>query len=127
MLEISTSRMESMHRSCLVINKNNFSCSSTSLHFAPPLSSPGLLVVASSVAGELEDFRAEVLEDGGKVDAGANTDAGGVATLLQVAANTGDRELKPGLARGADGLSGAASSLSLSFSFSCVCVGDSGR
>ena len=79
----------------------------------------GLLVVARGVAGELEDLSAEVLEDGGEVDTGADSDPGGVSALLQVPADTGDGELKSGLGGGANALSASASSLSLSFSFSC--------
>jgi hypothetical protein len=79
----------------------------------------GLLVVAGGVSGELEDLGAEVLEDGGEVDTGADSDPGGVSALLQVPADTGDGELKSGLGGGANALSASASSLSLSFSFSC--------
>ena len=39
----------------------------------------GLLVVTGGVASELEDLSAEVLEDGGEVDTGANTDTAGVS------------------------------------------------
>ena len=74
----------------------------------------GLLVVAGCVAGELQDLGAEVLEDSGEVDAGADADAAGVAALLEVAADTSDGELKPGLGGGASGLSGATARLSLS-------------
>ena len=74
----------------------------------------GLLVVAGGVSGELEDLGSEVLEDGGEVDAGANSDALGVATLLQVASDTRDGELKSSLGGGANGLAGSTSSLSLS-------------
>ena len=38
-----------------------------------------LLVVTGGVASELEDLSAEVLEDGGEVDTGANTDTAGVS------------------------------------------------
>ena len=81
-----------------------------------PGDDPGLLVVARGVAGELEDLGAEVLEDGGEVDAGADADALGVAALLEVAAHTGDRELKSGLGGGASALSGSTAGLSLSLS-----------
>ena len=85
-----------------------------------------LLVVAGGVAGELEDLGGEVLEDGGEVDAGANSDALGVATLLQVASDTRDGELESRLGGGANGLAGSTSSLSLSsgssLSLSCCCV-----
>ncbi len=39
-----------------------------------PGDDPGLLVVAGSVSGELENLGNEVLEDGGEVDGGAGTD-----------------------------------------------------
>ena len=83
---------------------------------------PGLLVVAGSVAGELKDLGAEVLEDTGNVDAGAHADALGVSSLLEVGPHTSDGELKSGLGRTRDTLSASASSLS--FSFSC---GEGGR
>ena len=38
-----------------------------------------LLVVTGGVASELEDLSAEVLEDGGEVDTGANADPAGVS------------------------------------------------
>ena len=83
----------------------------------------GLLVVAGGVSGELKDLGAKVLEDGGHVDTGSHTDAGSVSTLLEVASQTGNRELKSGLAAGASALSGLSAA---SFSFSCedrgVCV-----
>ena len=80
---------------------------------------PGFLVVAGGISSELEDFGAEVLEDGGEVDAGADADAGTITALLQVPGDAGDGELKPGLARGAHRLSRSTASLSLSFS-SCA-------
>ena len=76
----------------------------------------GLLVVAGGVSGELKDLGAKVLEDGGHVDTGSHTDAGSVSTLLEVASQTGNRELKSGLAAGASALSGLSAA---SFSFSC--------
>ena len=79
----------------------------------------GLLVVAGGVSGELEDLSAEVLEDGGEVDTGSDSDTAGVSSLLQVPADTGDGELKSGLGGRANALSASASSLSFSFSFSC--------
>ena len=84
----------------------------------------GLLVVAGSVAGELEDLSAEVLEDGRHVDGGAASDTGGVATLLQVACDTADRELKSRLCRARRALALLLSASSLSFSRHVdVCVG----
>ena len=76
----------------------------------------GLLVVAGGVSGELEDLSAEVLEDGGEVDTGTDSDAGGESALLQVAAHTSDGELKSSLGAGA---SGGSSTATLSLSFSC--------
>jgi len=43
------------------------------------------------------DLGGEVLEDGGEVDGGAGADTLGVATLLEVAADTADGELEAGL------------------------------
>ncbi|KAL7526212.1 hypothetical protein ACHAWF_001681 [Thalassiosira exigua] len=83
----------------------------------------GLLVVAGGVAGELEDLGAEVLEDRGEVDGGAGAHAGGVLALAEVAADTGDGELKSGLGRGAGALLLAAASLSFS-GHGCRCGGD---
>ncbi len=80
----------------------------------------GLLVVAGGVAGKLEDLGAEVLEDGGEVDAGSLSNALGVASLLQVAANTSDGELKSRLGGRANALSGSTPSLSLSSSSSSL-------
>lgn len=74
----------------------------------------GLLVVAGGVAGELEDLGAEVLEDGGEVDGGTGTHAGGVLALTEVTADTADGELQTGLGGRAGGLLGAAASLSFS-------------
>ena len=54
----------------------------------------GLLVVAGSVTGELEDLSDEVLEDGSHVDGGTSTDASRVASLLQVTSNTTNGELE---------------------------------
>ena len=59
----------------------------------------GLLVVAGSVAGELEDLGREVLEDRREVDRGTTADALGVAALLQVRRNAPDRDLESGLGR----------------------------
>ena len=90
-----------------------------------PRDDAGLLVVPGGVSGELEDLSAEVLEDGGEVDASADSGPLGVSALPQVPADTGDGELKSSLGRRANALSGSAASLSLSsdslssFSFSC--------
>ena len=73
-----------------------------------------LLVVAGGVAGELEDLGAEVLEDGGEVDGGTGTHAGGVLALTEVTADTADGELQTGLGGRAGGLLGATASLSFS-------------
>ena len=56
-----------------------------------------LLVVAGGVTGELEDLSGEVLEDGGEVDWGTSTDAGGVAADAEVAVNATDWELESSL------------------------------
>ena len=43
------------------------------------------------------EFRVVIYKLITHVDTGANTDPGGVSALLQVAADTGDGELKPSL------------------------------
>ena len=58
----------------------------------------GLLVVAGSVACQLEHFSGQVLEDGSQVDGGAGTDALGVVALSQETVDTADGELEPGTA-----------------------------
>jgi len=73
-----------------------------------------LLVVAGGVTGELEDLGTEVLEDGGEVDGGTGTHAGGVLALTEVTADTTDGELKSGLGGRAGGLLLTAASLSFS-------------
>lgn len=53
-----------------------------------------LLVVAGSVAGELEDLSSEVLKDGSKVHWGTSTNAFGVSAMLQEAGNSANWERK---------------------------------
>ena len=61
----------------------------------------GLLVVAGSVAGQLEDLGSQVLEDGGEVDRGASTNTLGVVALTEQTVNTADGERETGLGRAA--------------------------
>ncbi len=74
----------------------------------------GLLVVTSSIAGQLEDLSSEVLEDGSKVDGRAGTYAGSISALSQEAGNSSDGELETSLGRARDRLLGVSSSSSLS-------------
>ena len=78
-----------------------------------------LLVIAGSVTGKLEDLGGEVLKDGGKVDGGTGTDAGGVLALLQVATDTAHRELKTGLGCLGGGLATGRLAASSFASFAC--------
>ena len=55
---------------------------------------PGLLVVTSGVAGQLEDLSGEVLHDGGHVDGGTGSDTLGIVTLPQETVDTSHGELK---------------------------------
>ena len=55
---------------------------------------PGLLVVTSGVAGQLEDLSGEVLHDSGQVDGGTSSDTFGVVALPQKAVNSTDGELQ---------------------------------
>ncbi|ETW02263.1 hypothetical protein H310_05814 [Aphanomyces invadans] len=76
----------------------------------------GLLVVASGVTGQFQDFGTKVFQHGGKVDGGTTTDALGEAALLQETGDTTDGELKTGLRRTGRGLTLLAATTS-SFSF----------
>lgn len=62
----------------------------------------GLLVIASSVAGQLEDFGGEVLEDGSQVHGGTGTDTLSVVALSQEAMDTANGERETGLGRTAE-------------------------
>ena len=76
------------------------------------------LVVAGSVASELKDLSAQVLEHSREVDRGATAEAGSEVLLAHVASDTADRELESGAGRAALALGiGAAAALSLSLSF----------
>ena len=57
----------------------------------------GLLGVLGGVTGELEDLSGEVLKDGSEVHWGTSSDSLGVSSLLQVAGDSADWELKSGL------------------------------
>ena len=59
----------------------------------------GLLVVASGVTSQLEDFGSEVLKNSGEVDGGTGTDTLGVVTLAQKAVDTADGESETSLGR----------------------------
>lgn len=57
----------------------------------------GLLVVASSVTSQLEDFSSEVLEDGSEVDGSTGTDTLSVVALSEETVDTTDRESETSL------------------------------
>jgi hypothetical protein len=63
----------------------------------------GLLVVAGSVASQLEDFGSQVLKDSGEVHGGTGTDTLSVVALAQETVDTTDRERETGLGRTAKG------------------------
>lgn len=75
----------------------------------------GLLVVASSVTGQLENFSSQVLEDGSEVDGGTSTDTLGVVALAEVTVDTTDGELKTGLGRAGGRVLGSRSRLATGF------------
>ncbi len=56
-----------------------------------------LFIVTSSIAGELEDFSGEILENRRKVDWGTSTNTGGVFAFLEIAADTAHWELESSL------------------------------
>ena len=59
----------------------------------------GLLVVARSVTGQLEDFGSEVLKDGSEVDGSTGTNTLSVVALAEKTVNTTDGEGETGLGR----------------------------
>jgi hypothetical protein len=63
----------------------------------------GLLVVAGSVASQLEDFSGEILENGGEVDRGTGTDTLSIVALAEETVDTADGERQTSLGRTAAG------------------------
>jgi hypothetical protein len=59
----------------------------------------GLLVVAGSVTGQLEDFRSEVLENGSEVDGSTSTDTLSIVALSEKTVDTTNRERETSLGR----------------------------
>jgi hypothetical protein len=57
----------------------------------------GLLVVAGSVSGQLEDLSRQVLEDGSEVDGCTGTDTLGVVALAEQTVDTADGERETSL------------------------------
>lgn len=57
----------------------------------------GLLVVAGSVTGQLENLGSEVLKDGSEVDGGTGTDTLSVVALAEKTVDTTDWESETGL------------------------------
>lgn len=57
----------------------------------------GLLVVAGSVTGQLEDLSSEVFKDGSEVDGGTGTDTLSVVALAEKTVDTTDGESETGL------------------------------
>ena len=58
-----------------------------------------LLVVTGGISGQFQNFGTEVFEDGGQVDRGTGSHAGGVLSLTKVSADTSNGELKASLGR----------------------------
>ena len=56
----------------------------------------GLLVVAGSVSGELENLSGEVLKDGSEVDGGASADTASEGSLAEQTVDASDGELESG-------------------------------
>jgi len=57
----------------------------------------GLLVVASGITSQLENFGSKVLKDSGEIDRRAGTDTLGVVALAEETVDTTDRECETGL------------------------------
>jgi hypothetical protein len=71
----------------------------------------GLLVVASSVAGQLEDFCCQILENSSEVNGSTGTDTLSVVALSQKTMDTTDGECEAGLGRAAEKVSSSRKSL----------------
>ena len=54
------------------------------------------LVVLGGVSGELQEFRGEILEDGGHIDRSSGSGTLGVAALSEVSVDSSDGELETG-------------------------------
>jgi hypothetical protein len=67
---------------------------------------PGLLIVLSSVTGQLKNLSSEVLEDGSQIDWSASTDSLGILGVSQQSSEPTDWELQTGSARLRGSLSG---------------------
>lgn len=59
----------------------------------------GLLVVASSVTGKLENLGGEILEDGSEIDGSTSTNSLGVVAFPQESVDTTDGESETGFRR----------------------------
>jgi hypothetical protein len=55
---------------------------------------PGLLVVTGSIASQLEDLSAQILEDSSQVDWSTSSNSLSIVASLQVSVHTSDWELK---------------------------------
>jgi hypothetical protein len=75
----------------------------------------GLFVVPGGVSSQLEDFSAEIFQDGRQVDGSSGTHAGGILALTEVTSDTTDGELQASLGA-RRGRSRFVSAASLSFS-----------
>ncbi len=60
---------------------------------------PGLLVVAGSVAGKLEDLGGQVFHDGSEVDGGSSADAFGIVPLAKETMDSSDWKLQSSAGR----------------------------
>ena len=60
----------------------------------------GLFIVSCGVAGQFQDFGAQVFQHGRQVDWGTGTHSRCVLALAKVTADTTNRELQTGLGRG---------------------------
>ena len=75
-----------------------------------------LLIVPGGIAGQFENFGAQVFQDGSEVDGGASAHAGGVFSLSQVATDTTDGELESRLGGGGCGCFLVAAAAAFAFS-----------
>merc|ERR1712150_23417 len=79
-----------------------------------PGNDPGLLVVTSGIASQLENLSGQVLHDGGQVDGSSGANTFGIVALPEETMNPSHRELKSGTRRPRLGLALGLSSFAAS-------------
>ena len=83
----------------------------------------GLLVVAGSVTGQLQNFSSQIFHDGGQVHWCSGSDTFGVVSFSQQTMDTTDRELESGTGRPGLGFTSFGFACFTSSAHDCILVG----